>query len=264
MKGDRDQPMKSMSGLPTTIKAYRDAQQIWVPINPLVRNAIPNISRHRNCQKCNKAKHDNAIRCEVDCCKNCNSTDHTTDKCKNQTRCANCFRSHRSDSEKCEIVRRLTYSMNEYAMSILLGEQIITNEAQVLRDPEAATAGNVQREDIAEIVTEMIAKNELIISMNERLIRQEEETQLIKGELSNLALSDARILEQVNTLKIEAEKTKIELKNDIETAKTELSQAVSITSIKQDESSSKLDILLELMKQMAPKEKIKTKRDLKN
>ena len=62
----------------------------------------------------------------------------------------------------------------------------------------------------------MIAKNELIVLMNERLIRQEGAIQIIKAELSNLALSDTRILEQVNTLKVEMETTKIELKIDIE------------------------------------------------
>ena len=60
----------------------------------------------------------------------------------------------------------------------------------MLRNPQVESNGGVDREELEEIVGEMITKNETIISMNERLVRQETENAIIKEKLNELVLSD--------------------------------------------------------------------------
>ena len=200
--GHLTNPMKSLRANPLTIKQYINAIQLGIPINPTIRKCWPTISYAKVCLKCKYLK----CQCTKDgapfCCINCGSSEHTADKCKESTRCVNCKRSHRSDSEECVLLRKKTQSQNDYVLSILLGEEIIINSNAILRDPELAnkSENGCSRDEIKEIVTEMMTKNETIISMNERLAKQEAETQIIKNELINLAAADAKIIEQVNAV----------------------------------------------------------------
>ena len=215
--------MKSLRANPITIKQYIAAIQLGIPINPTIRKCWPTINYAKVFLKCKYLK----CQCTKDgapfCCINCGSLEHTAGKCKATTRCVNCKISHRSDSEECVLLRKKIQSQNDYVLSILIGEEIITNANAILRNPDLAnkSENRCSRDEIKEIVTEMITKNETIISMNERFAKQEAETQILKNE-HNLAAADAKIIEQVNAVENRLDNaTIIMLSNQINESRAE-------------------------------------------
>lgn len=251
-RGLLSNPMKSMKAYPLTIQNYIEAIQSGVPINPMVRKCGPTINYARICNKCLTLKHSRCAEEATQLCVNCGLSGHTTDKCKETSRCVNCKRGHRSDSEECSLLRRKTFLQNDYAISILLGERIILNENAILRDPDSAvrSENSCSKDEVREMVEELISKNETIISMNERLVHQENETKLIKLELGNLAT-------QVTALDTKLDDTKTVLGAQITESRDEMRQALAVGSLKHDETNGKLGEILEGLKNMG---KTKTQR----
>ncbi len=120
-------------------------------------------------------------------------------------------------------------------LSILLGEGIIRHESDILRNPDAGYTNGIDREEVQEIVDEMITKNQTIKDMNDKLEKQDQENKIIKEKLIELSQADSRLMDEINSVKTNLETTKYELMDKIET--TAATQA------------EKMDILIEMMRQ---------------
>ncbi len=268
---DPSQPKPLVKALPTTIKSYVDALTIGVDLCGATRIAKPDISYARLCIKCSSPEH---YRCpdEADTyCKKCNVTSHTTDKCqkpKSEWRCRNCNKMHRSDSEECEVIRRITYKKNEYPTSILLGENIIRHISKILRnqniDYEELSATN----QITEIISNAIATHPIIQDVQTRLANEEKQTVFILKELTTLAETDAKIIASVEMVDSKVDTVKLELQNlkqDIEVSRKENMAAHANNSGKQDEMknemNTKLGQLLSIMSQLAVPSDPKSSKD---
>ena len=192
-----------------------------------------------NCGQINHYKCD-----QEKICFKCGEGDHTTDKCKKALRCVNCKRSHRCDSEECELLRKKTYQLNDYTISILLGESVISHIGKILKNPEHETnASNFSKEDISEIVGELIDKNQIVLNISERLAKQEMETKIIKQELVNLNVADMKIQESVDKVKsdVASLNTKVDKMHD------QNMLAHNVTSQKHDETNNKLTELINML-----------------
>jgi len=74
-------------------------------------------------------------------------------------------------------------------LSILLGEGIIRHESDILRNPDTGNTYGIDREEVQEIVDEMITKNKTIKDMNDKLEKQDQENKIIKEKLIERKLS---------------------------------------------------------------------------
>ncbi len=102
----------------------------------------------------------------------------------------------------------------------------------------------------------MIAKNEIISTMNERLAHQDAEIKVIKCELINLAAADAQIIEQVNNVDKKLDDAKTVLLQQINESREEMRHVLTINGIKQDETNDKLSQLLESFNNIGKSRKV--------
>lgn len=122
IKNDLTMPARMMRAKVVTIKGFVESQVLVVPIGSCTRLGKPQINFQKNCLNCGQINH---FKCDQEkICFKCGEGDHTTDKCKKALRCVNCKRSHRRDSEECELLRKKTYQLNDYTISILFGESV--------------------------------------------------------------------------------------------------------------------------------------------
>ena len=256
IRNNQSMPSRMIKAKVLTIKCFIEALVIGIPISSATRIAKPQINFAKNCNSCGSLTHYKCADEQI--CFKCSNTDHTTDKCnsKNILRCVNCKRSHRCDSEECELIKKKTYQSNDYAISILLGEGIISHIGKILKNPinENFNGNTASKEDITEIFFDLFNKNETIMKIESRLTKQETETGLIKEELVNLKAADMKIQESVDKLKIDVEG----LDKKVEAMHNENMLAHSSTSQKHDETNNKIALLIELLsKNSAPGNNIK-------
>jgi len=250
-KNNIENPARTLSALPCTTKAYIDAIKRKVLISSQLRTTKANTKFAKLCWICSSDEHkscDNASQAtsKMPNCKNCCLEGHLTENCKNPTRCKNCKRAHRSDSEKCHRLKQRTYAENDYVLSILLGEGIIRHESDILRNPDAGNTNGIDREEVQEIVDEMITKNQTIKDMNDKLEKQDQENKIIKEKLIELSQADSRLMDEINSVKTNLETTKYELMDKIETTAATQAESAAAQAMRTDE---KMDILIEMMRQ---------------
>lgn len=175
-----------------------------VPIDPKYREVKIKYNEFRVCSKCGSVDH---FRCNLEKCIICGKTDHLTSNCPieyNKQRCINCHRlNHRCDTEECNMVRVKKYKANDYILSILLGENLIKDQSEILRNPDAEKheRETLKEEQIEEMVNNLIDKNARINNMEDRLVLQEEKTQRIEQQLENLTTNQLEIISQMNELR---------------------------------------------------------------
>lgn len=197
--------MNKLNALPITVKSYVDALTRGIELCSGVRIGEILVNYAKTCNTCGTLDHG---RCTDDAeaiCKKCVSTLHTTDKCrekKDKHRCVNCYRNHRCDSEECELLRRKTYKLNDYPISILLGEGVISHIGKVLRDPECeqGNGNGVDKDELAEMITTMISDNETVKELKERMTQNEQQMREFRGELTTLTNYTQGIDNKVDTL----------------------------------------------------------------
>jgi len=205
VRGDVTNPMNKLNALPITVKSYVDALTKGIELCSGFRLGETLVNYAKTCYTCGTLDHG---RCPDDAetiCKKCTSTLHTTDKCrekKDKYRCVNCYRNHRCDSEECELLRRKTYKLNDYPISILLGEGVISHIGKVLKDPECErnNSNGVDKEELAEMITTMIAENETVKELKERMTLNEQQMKEFRGELTTLTNYTQCIDNKVDTL----------------------------------------------------------------
>ncbi len=131
-------------------------------------------------------------------------------------------------------------------LSILLGEGIIRHESDILRNPDTGNTNGIDREEVREIVDEMITKNKTIKDMNDKLEKQDQENKIIKEKLIELAQADSRLMDEINSVKTNLETTKYELMDKIETTAATQAESTAAQAMRTDE---KMDKLIEMMRQ---------------
>lgn len=245
IKNNSNNPTKTIRAKVLTIKSYVDAMIRGVPISSSIRVAIPQISHGKVCVTCGSIKH---FKCDtMPRCFGCGSLEHSTDRCANTIRCINCKRGHRCDSEECELLRRKTYSMNDFAISILLGEGIINHVNKILRDPEAETRSNdVNKEEIEHLVNDMITKNSFIQAIHEKQLTHEKDISVIKTQLTELKEADARIIEAISITNSDVSELKTKLEDNTTELKNEISKSKNEMCAKQDETNNKIAQLIDV------------------
>ena len=123
----------------------------------------------------------------------------------------------------------------------------------MLRNPQVESNSGVDREELEEIVGEILTKNETIRSMNERLVRQETENAIIKEKLNELVLSDEQLLDRINSVEYSLENTKL-------THLDKIDSTARVQSEASEKTSEKIDLLIELMRQQQQKPNQKDKK----
>jgi hypothetical protein len=95
----------------------------------------------------------------------------------------------------------LSYGMqNDYPLSILLGEGVIGHIGKILRNPECETGNGIDREELTEIINNLIGENENIKQLNERMAVNEQHVVEIRGELNNLTTIVNTVESKVDTI----------------------------------------------------------------
>lgn len=165
--------------------------------------------------------------------------------------CSICHKRHRNDSEECEQLRNKTYKQNDYPISVLLGENIISHIGKVLKNPECENQNNKNQEDLSEMVNNLINLNPIIRNINDRLVATKADTRVIKEELRVLAESDQKITERVGSLSHEFESFKVDVTDRLERFGEANMRAHASNGIKQDELSKQLKLIFDHMQSNA-------------
>lgn len=260
VKNNLENPSRSVRTKVVTIKSYIESMLKGVPISSAFRIAIAQINYAKVCMTCGSLKH---FKCEaMTRCLRCESFDHTTDRCTSMERCINCKRNHRCDSEECELLRRKTYAANDYAISVLLGERIISHISKILRDPESERRSEVNnKEELEIIVSELITKNAAIQVINDRQLANQKEISAIQGQLVELKETDARIIESVDIVKTELKGVKESLDSSKKELKEEIIQSKAEMCSKQDETNRKITELINVFSKISSPVKRKKRSD---
>jgi hypothetical protein len=175
-----------------------------IPIDPKYRQVKIKYNEVRVCYTCGTLEH---FRCNnPQRCIKCGLTDHLTASCtidSKKQRCLNCHRlNHRCDSEECNPIRIKKYKVNDYILSILLGENIIRDQSEILKNPEAEkNEKQFDEEQIKELVDEAINKNERINKMDDRLSLQEEKVKVIEAQIQTLSDNQMEMITQITDLR---------------------------------------------------------------
>jgi hypothetical protein len=113
------------------------------------------------------------------------------------------------------LLRRKTYKLNDYPISILLGEGVISHIGKMLKDPECErnNSNGVDKEELAEMITTMIAENETVKELKERMTLNEQQMKEFRGELTTLTNYTQCIDNKVDTLV--AANVKADQKSDV-------------------------------------------------
>jgi len=189
IKNDVKYPSTTLNARILTLIQLLVVLRDGIPIDPKYRQVKIRYNEIRPCSLCGTLDH---FRCSsIQKCIKCGITEHTTDCCpveKIKQRCINCHRlGHRCDSEECNLLRIKKYKANDYILSILLGENIIRNQSEILRNPELEiNEDNINVEQIKELVNTAINENERINKMDERLSVQERKIEIIEEQINTL------------------------------------------------------------------------------
>lgn len=134
---------------------------------------------------------------------------------------------------------------NDYIISILMGEKIISHVSEILRNPDSDPRNGIgiDEEELRDIVNEIVGKNPLIVSMSDKQKQIEGEMAEVKEKLINLENSDQELLNKINNVENKLEEAKSELSTKIEnTAATNLAALTTLN----DNINKKFDILIEM------------------
>jgi len=216
-KNDKSNPTTTLIARILTLTHLINACYNGIRINPKYRNVKVKWLQVYCCSTCGTLEHFN---CSKPRCIICGKNTHTTAKCdveEHKMRCINCKKlGHRCDQEKCHLLRKKKYEVNDYLLSVLLGEGIMKDASEILRNPddEKCTGSNFDENEVRDIVKDEIDKNSRIKELEEKTNRHEQELNIVKNQLSILAQNQEvlgeRFEEFSNEIRMNNETTRIE------------------------------------------------------
>jgi hypothetical protein len=110
------------------------------------------------------------------------------------------------------LLRKKTYKLNDFPISILLGERIISHIGKILRDPELDN-NEVNKEDLNIMINTLISENPAIRRVSERQDAQDQEIKTIKTEIQNLSKANEEIILKVNGLEAKVASISVTVEN---------------------------------------------------
>ena len=102
----------------------------------------------------------------------CGDSGHSEPECKStHDFCFRCqTKSHRCDTDRCEMIAEKTFEQNKFVLSILLGEQIIDSRYEILRNKTQIPNQNLNIDLIQNMIDATLeAKITPRLDQNERL-----------------------------------------------------------------------------------------------
>ena len=185
------------------LKAFVDTQKKgFFFIDGVKYKAEPQINHSNCCNNCGDLKHGKKFCKNRTRCMKCSETGHSEVDCKTTYefcyRCQN--KSHRCDTDKCEVVADKTFELNKFVLTILIGEQIIVSRFEILRN---RTANNTQNLNI-DLIQNMIDAT-LDAKITPRLDQNETKIKDIDSKLNSMCknIDEIKTSNQVQSVKLD-------------------------------------------------------------
>ena len=129
--------IKKVNFTANNLKSYVDTQKKgFFFVDGVKYKAEPQINHTNCCYNCGDLNHRKKNCKKRFRCMKCSKPGHKEEECKSSYeycyRCQN--KSHRCDTDRCEILAEKTFEQNKYIISILIGEQIIDSRFEILKN----------------------------------------------------------------------------------------------------------------------------------
>ena len=131
---DQEDPTTKLETQMLTMLDYVKILTCPFYLNNRCYKVVPVIRYARPCRKCLLLTHSAKYCSKPQRCMNCTEAHHQLECKTNVSKCIHCFQSHASDDEHCQYIQQKTFSLNEYLLKLLTGENIIQSKFQILKN----------------------------------------------------------------------------------------------------------------------------------